>query len=125
MIRSVFDAILHHYQHKATLVNQPQQKNATNAEDNQGTLQPPTPIDVIRYRYHYGVNLGAVHVLEKWIFSSAFPPTASAVQSSEFECVKACTEQNGTDVTRAEFEARWHHCMDIDWDWFCNKAHGK
>jgi hypothetical protein len=41
-------------------------------QNQQNAIQPPTAEDVIRYRYHHGVNLGSVFVLEKWLFSDIF-----------------------------------------------------
>lgn len=35
-------------------------------------MRPPTALDVLRYRYQYGVNLGGIFVLEKWISPSMF-----------------------------------------------------
>ncbi|TLD39379.1 glycoside hydrolase family protein [Venturia nashicola] len=85
--------------------------------------KPPTKLDIIRYRYHYGVNLGSVYVLENWLFGSAFPPSATDRQTSELEAVKGWTNEIGLEATREKFESRWRdELKNIDWDWLANKA---
>lgn len=89
------------------------------------TPKPPTPLDIIRYRFHYGVNLGSVYVLEKWLFSSAFPSDITDKQTSELEAVKTWTKDIGLEATRVKFEARWRDLIQsIDWDWLVNKGNG-
>ncbi|QDS72802.1 hypothetical protein FKW77_006491 [Venturia effusa] len=86
--------------------------------------KPPTTLDIIRYRYHYGVNLGAVYVLEKWLFSSAFPSDVTDKQTSELEAVKTWTKEIGLEATRERFEARWKDIIQsTDWNWLVNKGH--
>src|SRR5947209_5131206 len=75
------------------------------ANDQPSTIGPVTPLDIIRYRYHHGTNLGSVYVLERWLRNSMFPPNASG--SSELEAVKAWVERIGVDATRQKFEAFW------------------
>ena len=48
-------------------------------------MQPPTYLDILRYRYQHGVNLGGVFVLEKWIYPSMFEPLED--QISELDAV--------------------------------------
>jgi hypothetical protein len=87
-------------------------------------MDPPTPAEVLRSRYHHGVNLGAVYVLEKWLFNSAFPPNSPDGQSSELEAVKAWTTKIGSDAAKTKFEDRWATCVsDTDFDWLLNVAH--
>jgi len=106
----------HHHDHHNNL--QIQQKNVT-------TLNPPTPLDILRYRYQYGANLGSIYVLEKWLFNSAFPASCTDEQTSELEAVKAWIGEIGVDATRTKFEARWRDVIGIlDWNWMVNKAHG-
>jgi hypothetical protein len=86
----------------------------------------PSYDDIIRYRYHHGVNLGSVFVLEKWLTSSAFPSNALGDQTSELACVDLCVQNMGIEATRAKFEERWNSCMDAtDWDWLVYKANCK
>lgn len=35
-------------------------------------LSPPSSEDIFRYRYQHGTNLGAVFVLERWLFGSMY-----------------------------------------------------
>jgi hypothetical protein len=89
-------------------------------------LPDPTLLECIRYRYHYGVNVGSIYVVERWLTESAFPPNTPAGQSSELAAVTANANTFGLDATQKAFEARWSGCIkDADWDWLCNKAHCK
>ena len=40
--------------------------------DEHDTTQPITELDILRYRYHHGVNLGGVFVLEKFFAPDMF-----------------------------------------------------
>lgn len=40
--------------------------------DQQANIQPPHPLEVMRYRYQHGTNLGSVFVLEKWLTGSMY-----------------------------------------------------
>jgi hypothetical protein len=89
------------------------------------TPQPPTPLDILRYRYQYGANLGSVYVLEKWLFPSAFPSSCTDQQTSELEAVKAWVAENGIEATRIQFETRWRDLLgSLDWVWLVNQGHG-
>lgn len=50
-------------------------------------IRPPTQLDVLRYRYHHGANLGGIFVLEKWLYGSMFEPGAKG--GSELDAVSA------------------------------------
>ena len=50
-------------------------------------IRPPTQLDVLRYRYHHGANLGGIFVLEKWLYGSMFDPEAKG--GSELDAVTA------------------------------------
>ena len=79
--------------------------------------------DILRYRFHYGTNVGSFFVLEKWLFSSMFPSKAGDKQSSELESLKLWIPQIGIDATRAKFEAHWASALtDDDLDWLVNTA---
>jgi hypothetical protein len=108
-------------------VNEPSlsyQGTSGNNKENLRVIQDPTPLEVLQYRYHYGVNLGALFVLEKWLRPSAFAPGTTDGQSSELEAVKAWTKQIGIAATRAKFEERWNSCLNnADWDWLVDTAH--
>jgi len=74
--------------------------------------------DIMRYRYHYGANLGSIFVLEKWLFSSAYPSDAPADQTSELACVSLWVKEIGLDATKQKFEQRWANAMsEQDWEW--------
>jgi len=42
------------------------------SHDEPADIQPPSPLDVMRYRYQHGTNLGSVFVLERWLTGSMF-----------------------------------------------------
>ena len=50
-------------------------------------MQPPTALEVLRYRYQYGVNLGGIFVLEKWLWPGMFESWAKG--DSELDAVSA------------------------------------
>jgi hypothetical protein len=80
------------------------------------SIEDPTALDILRYRYHHGANLGSVYVLERWIFPSRFPEEAQG--SSELEAVKAWVEKVGAITTKALFEKAWADAVsdeDIRW----------
>jgi hypothetical protein len=96
---------------------------ATNTAPPPVPISPPTPLECLRYRYHYGCNLGSVHVVEKWITPSAFPSDATDDQTSELAAVTLSVNRFGLGATRMKFEARWTGSVtDADWDWLRNKA---
>lgn len=90
-------------------------------QDQPSQIQDPTPLDITRYRYHHGTNLGSIYVLEKWLHPSMFPEGASG--SSELEAVKAWTEEIGLDKTRQMFEKHWANAVtDDDIKWLLEEA---
>ena len=98
------------------------QRNAAQT-DQPSSISEPTPLDVIRYRYHHGTNLGSIYVLEKWLYPSMFPGNAASNQSSELEAVKLWTSQIGMDAARAKFEAHWTNAIsDSNFEWLANTA---
>ncbi|OCL10243.1 glycoside hydrolase family 5 protein [Glonium stellatum] len=91
--------------------------------DQPSSISEPTPLDVIRYRYHHGTNLGSIYVLEKWLHPSMFPGNAASNQSSELEAVKLWVSQIGIDAARVKFEAHWANAISSsDFDWLANTA---
>ncbi|ORY12515.1 glycoside hydrolase superfamily [Clohesyomyces aquaticus] len=105
---------------------QPQHQNQESglpgmANDQPSSIGPVTSLDIIRYRYHHGTNLGSVYVLERWLRNSMFP--ADACGSSELEAVKAWVAKIGVDETRQKFEAFWKSVVtDEDLTWLVNEA---
>ena len=56
-------------------------------QDTPSTIEAPTSLDVLRYRYHHGTNLGSVFVLEQWLSGSMFEEGAAG--ASELDAVNA------------------------------------
>jgi len=64
-----------------------QQQKVIKQDDSPSYIQPPSPIDVVRYRYNHGTNLGSIFVLEQWLSGSMF--VAGAKGGSELDAVNA------------------------------------
>lgn len=75
-------------------------------------LTPPTDLEVIRYRYHWGCNLGSVFVLERWLSPSAFQDAPPNHGKSELAAVTLSVQKNGIASTRKLFEKRWDTALD-------------
>ncbi|KAK0322070.1 Glucan 1,3-beta-glucosidase 3 [Friedmanniomyces endolithicus] len=100
----------------------PGQQQQVPMQDGQSTIQPPTPADVTRYRYHHGANVGSVFIMEKWLTGSMFPEHAQG--SSELAAVEGWVKQEGIDQARQRFERHWReYVSDGDLDWL--RDHGK
>ncbi len=81
-------------------------------------------IDVLRYRYHHGCNVGGIFVAERWLFPSTFPPDAAPDQTSELSCVASDVERVGLEKTKSVFEDRWLHAItEDDLYWLSKEAH--
>ena len=95
-------------------------------QDYPSISQPPTPLDVLRYRYHHGSNLGGVFVLEQWLFPSMFDQGVKG--SSELDAVTQYVHLHpglplpmanidrslavrGVDATRMKWEAHWANAL--------------
>lgn len=113
--------------------------------DTPSTIGPPSTLDILRYRYHHGTNLGSIFVLEQWLHGSMFEPGVRG--ASELDAVNAYVIQSyllvtiypsltdklpffssvskyGVDGTRAKWEAHWSNALsDADLDFLCNTAH--
>ncbi|TGZ85275.1 glycoside hydrolase [Ascodesmis nigricans] len=66
-------------------------------------MLPPSDRDIFRYRFHHGVNLGSVFVLEKWLYPSMFPDGTEA----ELDAVIEHGRQHGLEATRKKWEQHW------------------
>ena len=64
-----------------------QQQKIIKQNDSPSHIQPPSPVDVLRYRYHHGTNLGSIFVLEQWLSPSMFVSGANG--GSELDAVQA------------------------------------
>ena len=89
--------------------------------DQPSTITEPTAIDILRYQYHHGTNLGSIYVLERWIHPSRFPTNAAG--SSELEAVKAWVDNIGIDAAKQKAEEHWANAItDTDIEWLQNVA---
>ena len=68
-------------------------------------IQDPSVLDIFRYRYHHGTNLGSVYVLERWLSPARFPEETTG--TSELEAVKAWVAKSGAGHTKKLLEAAW------------------
>jgi aryl-phospho-beta-D-glucosidase BglC (GH1 family) len=102
--------------------SQPQQfQQPLPQNDEASTLQPPAPIDIIRYRYHHGTNLGSIFVLERWLHGSMFP--ASSAGGSEYDAISASLKEMGVDATREKWETHWRNAItDSEFEWLAREA---
>ncbi|KAL6704113.1 Glucan 1,3-beta-glucosidase 3 [Coniothyrium glycines] len=81
----------------------------------------PTPLDVIRYRYHHATNLGSIFVVERWLQPSRFPDGSEG--SSELASVKAWVDRIGLEATKQKFEGKWRDAVsEEDIRWLINVA---
>lgn len=81
---------------------------------------PPSPRQMYQSRFNHGPNLGAMFVLEKWIFDGLF---ANSSGGSELDAVSATVAKEGIDVARQKFEQHWRSYMnDQDWEWLQSKG---
>ncbi|KAA6407997.1 MAG: glycoside hydrolase family 5 [Lasallia pustulata] len=98
------------------------QQQPMKEHDTPSTIGPPSTLDILRYRYHHGTNLGSVFVLEQWLSGSMFE--AGAKGGSELDAVNASLAKCGVEATRAKWEAHWSNALsDSDLDFLCNTAH--
>ena len=88
MMKSFFDkAKLQLHRAQAQFPSgQGQQQQVMKQYDSPSNIQPPTPLDVLRYRYHHGTNLGSIFVLEKWLHGSMY---VNGAGESELDAVNA------------------------------------
>ncbi|KAF2824714.1 glycoside hydrolase [Ophiobolus disseminans] len=95
--------------------------NAPDAGRQGYNIRDPTALDIIRYRYHHGTNLGSVYVIERWLQPSRFPEGAEG--SSELAAVKAWVDEIGLEATQRKYEDYWASAVsDEDIEWLVNEA---
>lgn len=100
--------------------NPPNQHLPTGQQTSAG-ISEPTALDILRYRYHHGTNLGSVYVIERWLQPSRFPDEAEG--SSELAALKAWVDREGIDGARQKFEEHWSTTVtDEAIEWLANKA---
>lgn len=99
----------------------PQGQRPPTQHHGHGSIAEPTDLDILRYRYHHGTNLGSVYVIERWLQSSRFPEGAEG--SSELAAVKAWVDREGIDGARQKFEQHWSSIVtDAAIGWLVNEA---
>lgn len=100
--------------------NQQPQQPISN-QDGPENIQSPHPLEVMRYRYQHGTNLGSVFVLERWLTGSMFQEGSGG--SAELAAIEGLVKANGIDATKDKFERHWReYCSDEDLDWLVNDA---
>ena len=72
------------------------------------SLEPPTDIEVLRYRYQHGVNLGGVFLLEKGFHPSFFAQITDNDWDSELDAVDACAKRCGLARTQQLWEGMYY-----------------
>ncbi|KAI4651835.1 hypothetical protein J4E93_002031 [Alternaria ventricosa] len=84
-------------------------------------ISDPTTLDILRYRYHHGTNLGSVYVIERWLQGSRFPDGSEG--SSELAAVQAWVDKIGMAETKQKFEEHWANIVtDNAIGWLANVA---
>jgi aryl-phospho-beta-D-glucosidase BglC (GH1 family) len=99
------------------------ESNHCSVKGHQGpnNIREATPLEIMRYRYHHGTNLGSIYVIERWLQPSRFPDGAEG--SSELAAVKAWVKQIGMVATQRKFEDHWASAVsEEDIRWLVNKA---
>ncbi|RMZ66539.1 glycoside hydrolase family 5 [Pyrenophora seminiperda CCB06] len=87
----------------------------------QQAISDPTTLDILRYRYHHGTNLGSVYVIERWLQPSRFLEGAQG--SSELAAVRAWVDKIGIAGTKQKFEEHWANIVtDNAIGWLKNVA---
>lgn len=100
---------------------QQQQQQPLQTHDQPSTITPPSPLDIIRYRYHHGTNLGSIFVLEQWLSNSMFIDGCPG--GSELDAVSYHLAQHGPDATRQKWQDHWANAVsDSDFDWLVREA---
>jgi len=100
---------------------QQQQQSQMPMTDQPASLQEPSPLDVLRYRYQHGTNLGSIFVLEKWLTGSMYQDGSD---SAELAAVTGNIKAMGLDAARQKFENHWEtYISDSDLDWLAGQAH--
>jgi hypothetical protein len=69
----------------------------------------PTALDILRYRYHHGTNLGSIFVLQRMFCPSIFEKVAEG--TNELDAVKSWMYAEGLTKTRQRFELFWKNAI--------------
>lgn len=81
--QSTSDFPSQHYDQQEPMHHQPMP-----TQDQASEIQPPTPMDVAKYRYQHGTNLGTVFVLERWLVGGMFEGVKEGKGSAELAGVE-------------------------------------
>lgn len=79
-------------------------------EDQPTEMQAPHPLEVMRYRYQHGTNLGSIFVLEKWLTGSMY---AEGSDSSELAAVKGLVKVCDACDLSAQ-SSRWEERLEME-----------
>lgn len=91
------------------------------SQDGPENIQEPHPLEVMRYRYQHGTNLGSVFVLERWLTGGMFAEGSKG--SAELAGVESLIKANGVEGAKRQFEKHWNeYCSDADLDWLVSDA---
>ncbi|KAK7615068.1 glycoside hydrolase superfamily [Phyllosticta paracitricarpa] len=97
-------------------------KPLTSSPDRPSNLHPATAVDVLRYRYQHGTNLGTIFCLERWLYPHLFTGLPEK-QTSELACAQHLVKLFGIDGARKKLEDHWANALtDKDLDWLVNVA---
>jgi aryl-phospho-beta-D-glucosidase BglC (GH1 family) len=100
---------------------QPQQPFAPSLQGQHQGIGDLTALDILRYRYHHGTNLGSVYVIERWLQPSRFPEGAAG--SSELAAVQTWVDREGIAGAKQKFEEHWSTIVaDEAIGWLANVA---
>lgn len=87
------------------------------------TISPATALDVLRYRYHHGTNLGSIFVLEKWLFPKLLPQPPNS-SSSELSLITASLATHGLAHTQSLLRTHYRSALTpSDLSWLAHSAH--
>lgn len=75
-------------------------------------IAPPSPQDILLYRYQHATNLGSVFVLERWLRNSMYDDDTPG--SSEIEAIKRSLQVRGLYESRAKWETLWLTALSDD-----------
>ncbi|KAG9248352.1 glycoside hydrolase superfamily [Calycina marina] len=96
-------------------------KTSVTQDSRPSAISPPTPLDIFRYRYHHGINLNSIFVLEKLRFGWMIPPEAQG--GSELDVMTASIQTIGIEATRTKWDNHWRNeFTDADLEWLVKEA---
>ncbi|AJQ16487.1 hypothetical protein H812_YJM1401B00157 [Saccharomyces cerevisiae YJM1401] len=104
------------------------EKRGQNLSTTLPKLPPAKDLDrstIYKYRYNYGVNLGALFVLEPWIFSKETICTIDGKEyDSEFDAISQQLKKHSSEDVAKMLSDHYKKYIDrIDWEWLSKDAH--